>query len=359
MAADLDDAFADFLNQVDDEVEVPKLIDPGANEEPQKKKSRSAMSRTERAEKVRKSSYQGSCSSLEKILAELPVGERLLLIDDLDPEDGFAALHLATIRGHTVVLKRLIAFRADVDAPTRNGDTPLMWAAHAGNMEICKELLQAGADAVVKNKSKSAITEARSAGHKRVAEYLENHLFDVAAGLQRRAGSLKKGAEARRAANIAMLERCALESKEGEEEEAFWNAVRSRKENRESRGEDVDSAARAEWAAAQATKAEAEKEVTRAAEDAEAFALLPMKMRQHYKSLGLEAEATEAETRKAYRKLALKHHPDKNPEDPVGAKERFTILATTFEAVCEFLASSEHRTIFGNRGVCVAPPSNY
>jgi molecular chaperone DnaJ len=54
--------------------------------------------------------------------------------------------------------------------------------------------------------------------------------------------------------------------------------------------------------------------------------------RDYYEILELQKNADEAEIKKAYRKMALKHHPDKNPGDK-DAEERFKEAAEAYEVL--------------------------
>ncbi|MSR74769.1 MAG: molecular chaperone DnaJ [Planctomycetes bacterium] len=56
--------------------------------------------------------------------------------------------------------------------------------------------------------------------------------------------------------------------------------------------------------------------------------------RDYYDVLGVPRDATEDDIKKAYRRLAFKHHPDKNPGDKE-AESRFKEAASAYEVLCD------------------------
>ncbi len=77
-----------------------------------------------------------------------------------------------------------------------------------------------------------------------------------------------------------------------------------------------------------------------------------MSKRDYYEVLGVSREANEAEIKSAYRKLALKHHPDRNPGN-TDAEEKFKEAAEAYSV----LADADKRSAydrFGHAGVSSA-----
>jgi curved DNA-binding protein CbpA/thioredoxin-related protein len=76
------------------------------------------------------------------------------------------------------------------------------------------------------------------------------------------------------------------------------------------------------------------------------FTLLGYINCNHYKILGVNKDATEAEIKKAFKKLSLKFHPDKNKGNPEEAKKKFIEVANAYET----LSDPNKRRIYDQHG---------
>lgn len=77
-----------------------------------------------------------------------------------------------------------------------------------------------------------------------------------------------------------------------------------------------------------------------------------MAKRDYYEVLGVEKNATEAELKKAFRRLAMKYHPDRNPGD-AKAEEQFKEAKDAFEVLSDARKRAAYDQ-FGHAGVDAA-----
>lgn len=77
-----------------------------------------------------------------------------------------------------------------------------------------------------------------------------------------------------------------------------------------------------------------------------------MSKRDYYEVLGVEKGASEAELKKAYRRLAMKYHPDRNPDDE-NAEEKFKEATEAYEV----LTDANKRAAYDQYGHAGVDPS--
>lgn len=311
-----DELFASFLAEVEAEANEPA--------EPPNKRFRTekeaAGERQQIAETLRKAAFHGQLSKVRQVLQGLDCVDRLLLVDSSE-SDGLTALHLATIGGHNAICDALLGGRADIDARSSQQDTPLMWAAHLGHSSVCQLLLHKGADASLRNAAgQTAAMQAQHKGFRKIKDILESHVAKPPTGAQ------TDPSAARRAANLAAVAAAVREEAERKEEDQFWSKIRERRERREAEGDKEDFK---EFLASTAHRFAKQETAPKPS--------IPGHMRRHYALLEIGVDASEIDVRKAYRKLALRHHPDKNPHDPDGATKRFAEVAVAYETICGYL----------------------
>lgn len=55
---------------------------------------------------------------------------------------------------------------------------------------------------------------------------------------------------------------------------------------------------------------------------------------QYYDLLEIDNNASNEDIKKAYRKMAIKHHPDKNPDNKEEAEQKFKKVSEAYEILC-------------------------
>ena len=82
-----------------------------------------------------------------------------------------------------------------------------------------------------------------------------------------------------------------------------------------------------------------------------------MSKADYYEVLGVSREASDQELKSAYRKLALKYHPDRNPGDRA-AEEKFKEASEAYQVLCDADKRAAYDR-YGHAGVGAAGPGGF
>jgi molecular chaperone DnaJ len=77
----------------------------------------------------------------------------------------------------------------------------------------------------------------------------------------------------------------------------------------------------------------------------------------YYEVLGVSRDASEQELKSAYRKMALKYHPDRNPGDHA-AEEKFKQASEAYQVLCDADKRAAYDR-YGHAGVGASGPGGF
>jgi molecular chaperone DnaJ len=60
-----------------------------------------------------------------------------------------------------------------------------------------------------------------------------------------------------------------------------------------------------------------------------------MSMKDYYLVLGINKDASQEEIKRAFRRLALRYHPDRNPQDQKQVEERFKEINEAYQVLSD------------------------
>ena len=75
-----------------------------------------------------------------------------------------------------------------------------------------------------------------------------------------------------------------------------------------------------------------------------------MSERDYYEVLGVDKGADEAKIKKAYKRLAMKYHPDRNAGDKAGAEKKFKEVRKAYDVISDPQKRAAYDQ-FGHAGV--------
>ena len=78
-----------------------------------------------------------------------------------------------------------------------------------------------------------------------------------------------------------------------------------------------------------------------------------MSKKDYYEVLGVSRDASDADLKKAYRRLAMKHHPDRNTDDAEAAETKFKEVKEAHEV----LSDANKRSDYDQHGHAGVDPS--